>query len=392
MAALERIVVVGDVAHIEPIFGGGGSGEIVPMVETTPFEGIQAKVGSSVELLYVPTENRSHFANEIGSAGAVVVVVGATSGEFEDRQSLSLPDSDNDLVARVLELQANVVVVVHSPGAILMPWASDAPSILLGFLPGQEDGLGLADVLFGDVSPGAHLPLTIPNVENEVGFTAEMYPGVFRDGLRESDFTDELNVGYRWYDARGVEPLFPFGHGLSYSTFEFTGMVVTTETESAAVSFRLTNVGDVSAQEVAQLYLGFPRNYDEPPHQLKGFEKVSLDPGQFEDVVFQLSKRDFSFFDVTSRSWEMATGDFVLKVGSSSRNLPLEACISLPKPESPDPSSGMFGLESGVFIGIVCGFGLAVGLFFGGVYVSLRSKRAASQSSSTEDPLLPTQV
>ena len=328
---MKFIAVVGDAGHEAPVVIGGGSGSVPPDYIVSAFDGVQGTTASGdTEVRYMSTADALNFLSELANADAVIVVVGTTSGESADRDNLSLPLSDDALVESVARVNNNTVVVVAAPGAVLMPWIDAVSAVLIAFLAGQESGSGMADVLFGAVSPSARLPITLPNHENEVEFSEGQYPGIpDANGVYQLDYTEKLEVGYRWYDAHNVKALFPFGHGLTYSTFEFADMAVSRDSESIVVTFQLTNTGNVAAQEVAQLYVGFPTEYEEPPQQLKGFRKVALAPGQSTSVVFELSARDFSFFDVTSRAWKMATGDFALKVGSSSRNLPLEDSLTL---------------------------------------------------------------
>jgi len=156
-------------------------------------------------------------------------VTGTTAGEGVDRASLALPSQDDALIEAVANAQVNTVVVVVAPGAVLMPWAQSVKgAIVLTFFPGQEFGNALADVLWGDVNPSGRLPLSMPNKDNEVQFTQAQYPGLPADNPTVAEYSERLLVGYRWYDAHGVVPAFAFGHGLSYTTFQFANLSLTT--------------------------------------------------------------------------------------------------------------------------------------------------------------------
>jgi beta-glucosidase len=222
----------------------------------------------------------------------------------------------------------------------------------------------LADVLFGLQSPSGRLPLTLPNIENEVRFTPEQYPGVDRDGSLETDYSEALEVGYRWYDANGVVPRFPFGFGLSYSTFEYADLRVASRGSGWEVSFTLSNTGGVSATETPQLYVGFPASAGEPPKILKGFQKVSLNPGENEQVSFELVAKDLSIFQVTSRSWELQRGEFDMMVGSSAGHIHLSLSVVFDEAGSSSSSDGLTdGAIAGIAVATVAGAAIVTGLF-----------------------------
>jgi len=218
------------------------------------------------------------------------------------------------------ELKKTIAVVIN-PGAVLTNWADNVDALLVAFMPGQEEGNAIADVIFGAVNPGGKLPVTFPNVENEVGFKPDEYPGV---NLQEY-YREQLNVGYRWYATHGVKPRYAFGYGLSYTNFSLSNLVIS----GRSVTVNLQNTGKVAGSEVVQLYLAFPAAAGEPPIQLKGFQKVNLAPGANQMVTFTLSDKSLSIWDVGSHSWKMQTGTFTVYVGTSSQDLPLKQIISV---------------------------------------------------------------
>lgn len=211
-------------------------------------------------------------------------------------------------------------VVAVTPGALLTPWRDDVGAILVPFMPGQEFGNAIADVIFGDHNPSAKLPITFPKEENDIGMTQEQYPG--KNGV--SIYSEGLEVGYRWYAAHDVAPAFPFGHGLSYSAFKYSNL----EIDGRTITCKIKNTGAVDGAEVAQLYLGFPQEAGEPPKQLKGFEKVSISAGKSKTVTFSLDDLSFSIWDTKVHDWAVVPGDFKVMVGSSSDDIRLTSTVS----------------------------------------------------------------
>merc|ERR1712223_141072 len=265
----------------------------------------------------------------------IIYATGTSSHEAADREDLSLPTDDNNLIARLAERAGNKMIVsVVSPGAIIMPWAADVMGILLQFFPGQEAGNALADVLFGHISPSGKLPLTMPHIENEVEFSQEAYPGIPADNPQNVTYEEELLVGYRWYHHNNVHPKFAFGFGLSYATFVINELKVNHEyncndaTDACEVEFKIARIDELgdkytTASEIVQLYMDFPAISGEPPRILKGFQKVSLEAGKEEIVTMRLSLRDFSTFDESIDDWKVVEGTFKIYVGTSSNDLPL---------------------------------------------------------------------
>lgn len=268
-------------------------------------------------------------AARLAAASDVAIVFASTkSGEGKDRDNLSLFDGWNAdkgtfsydklidaLVPACQKSGTPLVVVMVSPGAVLTPWRANAQGIVAAFMPGQEYGNAVADLLFGDVEPSARLPLTFPAEENQWGFTEAQWPGI----ENRSVFSEKLEVGYRYYDAHNLEPAFPFGHGLSYTTFTYANL----KASQQEVSFTLTNSGTRDGVEVPQLYLGFPNSAGEPPCQLKGFTRVHLSKGQSKQVTLPLNDRAVSIWDTEAGAWSVQPGAFKVFVGSSSRDVRL---------------------------------------------------------------------
>eukprot|EP01105_Mastigella_eilhardi_P025343 TRINITY_DN6875_c0_g2_i1.p1 TRINITY_DN6875_c0_g2~~TRINITY_DN6875_c0_g2_i1.p1 ORF type:complete len:674 (+),score=207.20 TRINITY_DN6875_c0_g2_i1:12-2033(+) len=312
--SIKKIAVLGTDGHNNPIVAGGGSGSVIAPYVITPYEGIKSRA-SGVEVNYDAGYVIYEAVKAAKEADVAIVFVGVTSSEGSDRHSLSLGVLDNEMIARVADAQPRTIVVVHSPGAVVLPWADKVPALLAAFMPGQEDGNAIAEVLFGDVNPSARLPVTFPADEDQTPLQSkEQYPGI---DYAET-YSDKLLVGYRWYDAQSEVPQFPFGHGLSYTEFSYSDA----EANNTLVSVRVTNVGAVCGSEIAQLYVGFPADAGEPPQQLRGFEKVALCPNESAVIEFALvPARDLTVWDVATHAFVVVHGEFTAFVGASSRDV-----------------------------------------------------------------------
>eukprot|EP01121_Diplochlamys_sp_Union-15-3_P007931 TRINITY_DN205_c0_g1_i1.p1 TRINITY_DN205_c0_g1~~TRINITY_DN205_c0_g1_i1.p1 ORF type:complete len:679 (-),score=206.24 TRINITY_DN205_c0_g1_i1:112-2148(-) len=325
-SSVTKIAVLGDDGHDHPTATGGGSGHVNAPYIVTPLDGIKNRAGSRATVSYANSADANKAAQLAKEADIAIVFVATSSSEGSDRSTLGLGTTQDNLVKAVAAAQPNTVVVIHHPGAVTMPWLSSVRSVLAAWLPGQEDGNAIAAVLFGDSNPSAKLPLSFPTSDDTTPVSTQaQYPGINDEG----SYSEKLLVGYRWYDAKNEEPLFPFGHGLSYTTFDYSNFKVTGSLSSGAtVTFDLKNSGKVAGAEVAQLYLGFPSSAGEPPKQLKGFSKVSLNPGQTQTVSIPLTSAEGSIWDATNHRWQLASGTFDIYVGSSSRDIRLKGTVS----------------------------------------------------------------
>jgi beta-glucosidase len=207
-----------------------------------------------------------------------------------------------------------------------MPWLAEVAGVVEAWYPGQESGTAIAGVLFGDVEPGGRLPMTFPASESQ-GPAAEpsQFPGV--DGTVRYD--EGIDVGYRYYDRAGQAPLFPFGYGLSYTSFTVDRPRVVRRHGRWRVSVRVTNTGSRAGTAVIQLYVGFPDAADEPPNQLKGFGKVALKPGKRKRVKMTLDASSFSTWSTVERKWTVVPGTYELRAGTSSRDLTAPVTVTL---------------------------------------------------------------
>jgi beta-glucosidase len=260
-----------------------------------------------------------------------VVFASDVSAEGTDRASISLPSDENALINAVASVNRHTVVVLNTGGAVLMPWIGKVAAVLEAWYPGEEDGRATAAVLFGKVDPSGHLPITFPATTAQVPSKARSsFPGV----AGTVDYSEGLDVGYRSYLARGIQPLFPFGYGLSYTTFAISGLTELSTAYGATADVTVTNTGRRAGTDVIQAYLAFPAAAGEPPLQLKAFSPVTLAPGA--SAVVPLGIAPSSFEAYLTGGWQTVAGSYELYVGDSVENLPLS--VALPAPVAIAPS------------------------------------------------------
>jgi beta-glucosidase len=262
-------------------------------------------------------------------ASAVVVVVGdGQESEASDRLNLTLPSDQDALVDAVAAANRHTVVVIDAGGPVTMPWLGEVPSILDAWYPGQTDGTALAAVLFGGVDPSGHLPVTFPTAStNSPVSSPTQFPGT--DGT--VGYSEGVDVGYRWYDSTGTVPLFPFGYGLSYTTFRYRDPKVRVRMRDGrplvTATVRVTNTGDRSGADIAQLYLGQPSVAGNPPRQLDAFRRLSLTPGTSQTVSYTLGDEQLAYYDTNSATWRVASGTYRIWMGDSSALEQLPATV-----------------------------------------------------------------
>jgi len=289
----------------------------------TPADAVPAKVREAADLA-------SH-------CDVAVVVVRTYESEEMDRPDLRLPNAQDHLIGAVAAANPKTIVVIQSGGAVAMPWLNEVGAVVQAWYGGQEQGNAIADILFGDVSPSGKLPLTFPRAADETPIqTTAQYPGV----ARIVDYSEDVFVGYRGYEHFGIEPLFPFGHGLSYTTFDYANLQVervgaeagppdATDT-AARITFTITNSDAVAGAEVAQVYVGrLPGDVPTAPKQLAGFAKVALDPGQRGKITIDVPRRLLSYWDTARRGWVTPRGETAVYVGGSSQDIRLEGTIEI---------------------------------------------------------------
>ncbi|MGH9600347.1 MAG: glycoside hydrolase family 3 C-terminal domain-containing protein [Terracidiphilus sp.] len=325
--AIHSIALIGPYAG-EAMTGGGGSSHVKPIYTVTPLDGLKKAVPAGVTITYNDGSQPAAAASLAASADVAIVMVGDKDSEGHDRPNLSLPGNQDALIEAVAAVNRHTVVVLKTGGPVLMPWLDKVPAVLEAWYPGEEDGNAVADLLFGKADPSGKLSVTFPRAEDDTpAHTPAQYPGVNGTAV----YSEGLKVGYRWYDAEKIEPLFPFGFGLSYTSFSLSQLSVSPESTDGLVHVSLTmkNTGSVAGADVAQVYVGDPATAGEPPHQLKGFAKVSLEPGASRRVSMTLGPSAFSVWDTAAKRWKVVTGRFEILAGDSSRDLPLHGSVEI---------------------------------------------------------------
>ena len=346
-----KILVAGENA-VKMLTVGGGSSSLKAKYEISPLDGLKARFPDAeivfergyssgaaraqdgISAKFDLAENRTPEQMIADAVAAVqdadyVIVFGGLNKnghqdcEGVDRLEYGLPYGQDDLVEALAGVAGDRLVFVNISGnAVAMPWADKVPAILQAWYLGSEAGNAIADVLSGDVNPSGKLPFTFPVAVSDGPVTTEaQYPGIRRadEDIYDEYYSEGVFVGYRWYDTRGVKPLFAFGHGLSYTSFEYGEARVSGRFK---VSVDVKNTGKVAGAEVVQLYISDPEcSVERPAKELKGFRKVYLEPGESAKVTFELSERDLSFFDAARHEWVAEPGRFIAHVGSASDDI-----------------------------------------------------------------------
>ena len=353
-----KILVVGENA-VKFMVVGGGSSNLKTAYEVNPLEGLKNAFGDKAEVVWARgyvgdtstsynavstgqnlTDNRSPEvliaeAVEMAKDADYVIFVGGLNksdhqdNESTDRLQITLPYDQEDVILALAEVAKNLVVVNISGSPVAMPWADSADAIVQGWYGGTESGNALADVLTGKVNPSGRLPFSVPfKYEDGPIKTEAQYPGIKTedDEFWQTHYSEGVYVGYRWYATQEIPVQFPFGHGLSYTTFEYSNAKAAKPSMTAAgtlkVSVDVENTGSVDGAEVVQLYIADPEaSVDRPAKELKGFEKVFLKAGQKKTVTFEIDAEDLSYFDAEKHEWVAESGEFQALLGSSSEDL-----------------------------------------------------------------------
>lgn len=350
--ATKKILVVGENA-VKMMTVGGGSSSLKVVYETSPLDGLRNRVGNKAEVLYARgyvgdpsgtyngvvtgqdlTDNRPE-AEIIAEAVAmakdadVVIFFGGLNksnyqdSEGRDRKELELPYNQDKVITELAKANKNLVVVNISGNAVAMPWVNEVPAIVQGWFLGTEAGNALASILVGDVNPSGKLSFSFPvKLTDNSAHAMGEFPGT----KEEVRYNEGILVGYRWHDTKKIKPLFSFGHGLSYTTFEYGK--VTTDKKEMTVNDKITfnvsvkNTGAREGAEVVQLYISdLKSSVLRPTKELKGFEKIKLNPGEEKTVTFTVDKEALSYFDADKHEWVAEPGDFEAVIGASSSDI-----------------------------------------------------------------------
>jgi beta-glucosidase len=359
---IHSIAVIGPHADVGMISGGGsaqvdppGGNAILPpgkgrtwwleniWFPTSPLKSIRAKApGANVQF----NSGADPAAAAALAKNADVAIVFAYQWESEgmDLDSLFLPEHQDELIAKVAAANPHTVVVIESGGPVTMPWVDQVSGILEAWFAGSRGAEAVANVIFGDVNPSAKLPITFPKSEADLPHPKVVQPGsdsipnyrqreVWKQiatGLAPFQVTyDEgVKVGYKWYDAENKAVLFPFGYGLSYTTYSYSNLKVTPG-KNPCVTFTVTNTGNRAGAEVAEVYASLPAAAAEPPKRLVGWSKVKLNAGESKEVAVEVDPKYLSIFNVEKNGWQLIPGDYGFMVGGSSQSLPLKETANL---------------------------------------------------------------
>lgn len=342
-----RILVVGDNATRNLMLGGGSS-ELKVKRFVSPLEGLKKRLGNRIEYAQGYTAGRPIYGNaenipqsvmdslrndaieKATKADLVIFIGGLNKNHYQDceggdRLSYGLPFGQDELIEGLVKANPNVVAVIVSGNAVEMPWNNQVPSIVQSWYLGSIGGDALADVMIGKVTPSGKLPFSYPVKLEDCPahhFGQLSYPG---DSIKE-EYKEDILVGYRWYDTKKIAPLYPFGYGLSYTTFDYSKPAATsktlTATDSLQISFKVRNSGTVIGKEIVQLYIGDEEcTLLRPQKELKKFCKVELNPGEEKEITFSITPNDLKFFDDRQQKWTVEPGKFKAYIAASSADI-----------------------------------------------------------------------
>jgi len=360
VAKIHSIAVIGPHADVGMISGGGsaqvdppGGNAIMPpgkgqtrwlekiWFPTSPLKAIRAKAsGASVQ--FDSGADPATAAALAKSADVAIVFAYQWESEGMDLESLSLPEHQDELIAKVAAANPHTVVVIESGGPVTMPWVDQVSGVLEAWYAGSRGADAVANLIFGEVNPSAKLPITFPRSEADLPHPkVVMPPKAAIDADREGwkriaaglpafpvTYNEGVKVGYKWYDAENKPVLFPFGYGLSYTTYSYSNLKVTPG-KNPRVTFTVTNTGNRAGAEVAEVYASLPAAASEPPKRLVGWSKVKLNAGESKDVAIEVDAKYLSIFNVEKNGWQLLPGDYGFMVGGSSQSLPLKESIGL---------------------------------------------------------------
>jgi beta-glucosidase len=313
---------------------------------TSPLKAIRAKApGAKVQ--FDPGTDHSSAAALAKTADVAIVFAYQWEIEGADLDNLSLPEHQDELIAAVAAANPHTIVVLETGSPVTMPWASQVNGILEAWYAGTQGAEAVANVIFGEVNPSAKLPITFPRSEADLPHRTVVHPPRESTTNGEPDdwkkiaaglpafqttYDEQLKVGYKWYDAEKKDVLFPFGYGLSYSTYSYSNLrVITGGTPGGKVrlNFTVTNTSNRTGVEIAEVYAALPAVAAEPPKRLVGWSKIKLNPAESKEVAVEVDPQYLSIFDVDRNAWQLVPGDYMFLVGGSSQSLPLKESVSL---------------------------------------------------------------
>jgi beta-glucosidase len=309
---------------------------------TSPMQAIMAKAPNA-DVVYNDGSDPNSAEALAKSANVAIVFAYRWESEGQDSPSLSLPQSQDNLIARVAAANPHTIVVLETGNPVSMPWVNKVSAILEAWFAGSSGDTALANILFGDVNPSGKLPITFPKSESDLPHLTIVQPPPGTDppqgpdhwrlvleGLPafQTNYDEGLKVGYKWYDAEKKPVLFPFGYGLSYTKYEYSNLKVAAGS-AVHISFTVKNVGGRAGTEIAQVYAVLPSSTNEPPKRLVGWSRVDLGAGESKEVTVDIEPLFLSVFDADRNQWKRTAGDYSFLVGGSSQNLPLKQAVQL---------------------------------------------------------------
>ncbi|MGN1386309.1 MAG: beta-glucosidase [Bacillus sp. (in: firmicutes)] len=343
--AYGSIVIIGQSEFVDDACnGGGGSSKVTPLYTVPPVDGMQnvlQGLGSETKVSKVTVakdlSNLEEAKSAAAEADAVILMAGLVASEGFDLPSPNMLNDQNRMVDELLDINPNTVVVMKDSSPVMMPWISKAKAVLEAWNQGTEDGHVVADLLFGVVNPSGKVPTTYAASESDLLYAdhPERYPGTDEgNGFPVIRYSEGLNMGYRWFQSQGIKPLFPFGYGLSYTTFELSGFSVTpSQTDGKSpitVNVTVTNTGKVAGAEVVQVYLGIPIN-GQPPKRLVGFQKVYLEPNESREVTITIdpmaTNHPMGVWDYYEHDFVVKPGEYTVYLGTSSEDTPYKSTV-----------------------------------------------------------------
>jgi beta-glucosidase len=324
-------------AEAETVAQAGGSVRVTQPDVVTPLQGLTERAADAGDaVVYYDGANPQVAADLARSSDVAVVYAGYTEEEGTDLTGFgytngvcsltcaSEPANSDQLISAVAAANPHTIVVLNTGGPALMPWLSEVSAVVEMWYPGEQDGAAAAALLFGDVDPAGKLPITFPASLGQLPTTSpRQYPGVGGTAV----YSEGLLVGYRWYDARHLTPLFPFGYGLSYTTFGLSNLRLAVHGSVVDVTYTITNTGRRAGADVAQVYVSDPPAAGEPPQQLEGYQRTYLPAGRSARVTIALTSSAFSYWSTRTDRWEVAPGIYTIHVGDSSAHEPLNAQV-----------------------------------------------------------------
>ena len=343
----ESIAVIGTDGGAAVELAGGGSGGVDSSNTVWPMTGIQNAVGPNVKVTYTAgndngTANIPQAVAAAQAATDAIIFVNAPEGEESDLTTLDLSSTDETMIADVAAANPHTIVVINSGSPVVMPWLNSVAGVFENWYGGGETGAAMAALIFGTVNPSGKLPVTFPASLSQVpAQTTAQWPGTPTGPV----YSEGVDIGYRWYQSQNITPAFPFGFGLSYTKFSFSNLNVGAfnANGTATATATITNTGSVAGADVAQLYVGDPAASQDPPEQLAGFQRVTLNPGASTTVTFPLTIHDLASWSATDNQWEAQAGTYSIKVGDASSNLPLTGSTSLAQTLTGQVAAGASG-------------------------------------------------